>query len=408
MNGKRILVRLTAITLFLLIAVISCKKDDEVSNNSYYVSSELSVPFTKTYITALLNTVTSDYPEISSLIPLVKSDINIFKMVYKTTVDGKEINASGLVCVPSTPGDYPVLSFQNGTNTVNAYAPSEFPLNYPYQFIEVIASMGYIVVIADYPGFGESLQIPHPYLIKEPTVQSLVDMLYATREFVATGHNGITAKNEFLLLGYSQGGWATLALHKALELDYADDFNLKGSACGAGSYNIGLLLEDMVKNATYPMPIYIGFIVNAYSAYHQFTNPVTDIIKEPYASKLGSLYDGLLNSDQINSQLTTSIPGLITADYLSGYKTAAKFSTVRDALASNSISAWHSYKPLYFVHGANDTSVNPLSTQNIYSEMLNAGTSSSICTKEIVPGVDHGDGIFPCMIKGIKFLFSLK
>ena len=40
-----------------------------------------------------------------------------------------------------------------------------------YQLVEIIASLGYVVVIADYPGFGESSQIPHPYLIKEPTVQ---------------------------------------------------------------------------------------------------------------------------------------------------------------------------------------------------------------------------------------------
>ena len=36
----------------------------------------------------------------------------------------------GLVCVPAAPGDYPVLSFQNGTNTVNAYAPSDMSLNH--------------------------------------------------------------------------------------------------------------------------------------------------------------------------------------------------------------------------------------------------------------------------------------
>ena len=126
-------------------------------------------------------------PDVSTLKPLVTSDIDVYKIVYKTTIDGKKINASGLVCVPSNPGEYPVLSFQNGTNTVNAYAPSEFAIDYPYQLIEIIASMGYVVVIADYPGFGESAQIPHPYLVKEPTVRSLVDMLYAVKELAGFG-----------------------------------------------------------------------------------------------------------------------------------------------------------------------------------------------------------------------------
>ena len=124
--------------------------------------------------------------------------------------------------------------------------------------IEIIASMGYVVVIADYPGFGESAQIPHPYLVTKPTVKSLVDLLYAAKEIAGSEFPEITIKNEYYLLGYSQGGWATLALHKALELDYSNDFNLKGSSCGAGPYDILKLLEGMVNAPTYPMPVYLG------------------------------------------------------------------------------------------------------------------------------------------------------
>ena len=204
----------------------------------------------------------------------MSSDITVYKIVYKTTVSNQEINASGLVCVPETPGDYPVLSFQNGTNTVNAYAPSQFPSDYSYQMIELIASLGYIVVISDYPGFGASASLPHPYLVKEPTVRSLVDNLYAVKEIAASELPGINLINEYYLLGYSQGGWATLALHKALEEDYSEDFDLIGSACGAGPYNIYLLMEGMINVATYPMPVYLGYIVNAYTSYDQFTNPV--------------------------------------------------------------------------------------------------------------------------------------
>ena len=153
--------------LFIFPAVVtSCKKDNQGPDYTYFVSKELAVNFSKTYINNLLNTVSGSIPEVNSLKPLVTSDVDIYRMVYKTTINNNQINASGLICVPVTPGDYPVLSFQNGTNTLNANAPSEFAINYPYQLIEIIASMGYIVVIADYPGFGESAQVPHPYLVK--------------------------------------------------------------------------------------------------------------------------------------------------------------------------------------------------------------------------------------------------
>jgi pimeloyl-ACP methyl ester carboxylesterase len=260
----------------------------------------------------------------------------------------------------------------------------------------------------DYPGFGESADIPHPYLIKEPTVRSIIDMLFAAREFDSGELPDLIIKDEFYLMGYSQGGWATLSLHKALEQDYAVDFNLKGSVCGAGPYNLNFLFEEMSGVDSYPMPVYIGYIINAYSVYSQFTNPVSDILKEPYASRLSNLYNGTLSSDQINSQLTTSIPDLFTADFLTGFESEAKYSSVRTALSENSITAWNTTVPLFFIHGEGDTSVNPLATENIYNTMIQAGTSAEICKKEIIPDLDHGDAIVPAMTKGLLFIMSLE
>ena len=407
MKINRIILKLSFLIFVSFTIITSCRKDDLGTDYSYFVSKELSVSYSKVYINSLIDIVSESIPEINSLKPLVMSDVNIYKMVYKTNINGNQIIASGLVCIPATDGDYPVLSFQNGTNTVNTYAPSEFAISYQYQMIEIVASMGYIVVIADYPGFGESTQVPHPYMLAEPTVRSLVDMLYAVKELTNSELPGIKLRDEFYLLGYSQGGWATLALHKALETDYYDDFNLIGSACGAGPYNIFLLMQGMLDAATYPMPVYIGYILHAYISYNQFSNPITDILKEPYATRLSSLYTGLLNSDQINNQLSTSISDLITPEFLSGYTSSPEYSTVREAMNNNSITAWHTYKPLLLIHGGNDTRVNPVSTENMYSEMIQAGTSQDICKKVIIPNVDHGDGVVPSMIEGILFLINL-
>jgi Secretory lipase len=237
MKIKRILF-LHSVSIILFLSLFSsCKKEEQAKSYSYYVSKQYATEYSTAYITTLLNLASIGAPDIAYIKPLVTSDISIYKILYKTTVNGNQINASGLICVPKKPGAYPVLSFQNGTNTVNASAPSESPLNSNYQLVEFIASMGYVVVIADYPGFGESADIPHPYLIKEPTVKSLVDLLYTVKEMVGSEFPGITLNNEYYLLGYSQGGWATLALHKALEQDYSTDFNLMGSSCGAGPCN---------------------------------------------------------------------------------------------------------------------------------------------------------------------------
>lgn len=398
-----------ALLIFLIAATLitSCKKDKEPDYN-YFITKEFITSYNTVYVNNLLDLASSMYPELTDLKPFISHPIDIYKVVYKTQVQGREINASGLVCVPADEGDFPLLSFQNGTNTMNAYAPSEYPGNPSYQFVEVIASMGYIVVIPDYPGFGESADIPHPYLIKEPTVRSIIDMLFAVMEMDPLELPDLTIKDEVYVAGYSQGGWATLALQKALENDYSSEFNLKGSVCGAGPYDLNILIGQMTGISSYPMPVYIGYIINAYDKYDQFTNPVSDILKEPYASRLGSLYNGNLSSDQINAQLTTSIHDLFTDSFLSGFGSDAKYASVRASLANNSITGWNTSVPLLLIHGGGDTSVNPVTTESIYTAMIQAGTSTQTCRKEILPGLDHGDAVVPAMIKGLQFIMSLE
>ncbi|HBQ82682.1 MAG: hypothetical protein A2X03_05570 [Bacteroidetes bacterium GWA2_40_15] len=408
MDSKRFIHRLLILFIVIFSFITSCTKEESEPVNSYLVSSELAFTYTTTSINSIIDLAAGQDPSINSLKQYVKSDVNVYKIVYKTSVGGKEINASGLVCVPVTQGEYPVMSFQNGTNTLNSMAPSEFPLNNAYVLVEIIASMGFVVIIPDYPGFGESVNVPHPYLVSEPTVASIVDMYYAAEEFDLSDLPDIIIRNDYYLIGYSQGGWATLNLHKALEQSFSNDFNLKGSVCGAGPYDIGLLFNSMVNVADYSMPLYIGYIFNAYSSYAQITNPVTDIFNQPYASRISTLYNGNLSFDQINAQLSTSVSALLNPSFISGFSGSDKYSSVRKAFKDNSIGAWYTYKPLLLIHGGNDTQVNPVTTETMYNDMIQAGTSPDIIEKVIVPGVDHGDGVLPVMLQGIQFLYNLK
>ena len=398
-------------SLLLISAIISvvssCKKSEE-PQYEHFVSKELITSYSTLYINILLDIASGTYPELSVLKQQISHPVDIYRVVYKTEVNNTEINASGLLCVPSDKGDYPLISFQNGTNTVNAYAPSEYPSNPSYQFVEVIASMGFVVLIPDYPGFGESADIPHPYLIKEPTVRSIIDMLFTAKEMDPEELPDITIEDAVYLAGYSQGGWATLALHEALEKDYTGEFNLKGSVCGAGPYDLNILFGSMIGISSYPMPVYIGYIINAYTEYNQFTNPVSDILKEPYASRLGNLYTGSLTSEQINGQLTTTIPDLFKDSFISGFGSDTKYISIRSSLASNSITGWNTDIPLLLIHGGGDRSVNPITTESIYNAMIGAGTSPQNCTKEIIPGLDHGDAVIPVMIKGLQFIMNLE
>lgn len=396
-----------AIMLSILLLAGSCRKE-EAPDYEYYVSREFKISYSAPEIISLLNLVSAGFPEVNVLKQYVTDDVDVYKIVYTTNVAGKEIKASGLLCVPAGRGEFPVLCFQNGTNTVKSNAPSENAGNPLFQMIEAVAGMGYVVVIPDYPGFGESSSIVHPYLITVPTVRSIIDMLFAVREVVSNEFSGIELKNEYYLIGYSQGGWATLNLHKSLEQDYAEDFMLSGSVCGAGPYDLKMLFSDMIGSPTYKMPVYLGYIAYAYHIYGQFSNSLVDIFNEPYSLRIEALYDGLHTSSQINDQLTISIPELINKDLIDGFSTSPEYSSIRQALEGNSIGPWKTMIPLMFIHGGEDTSVNPLATEIMYDKMISQGTADDICLKEIIPGLDHGKGIVPCMIRGLIFLREIR
>src|SRR5674476_595660 len=135
--NRIILIQSVSVALFLSL-VTSCKKEAPGKNYSYFVSKKIVAEFNQGLINSLLSVASGSVPELNNIKPFITSDVDVYKLVYKTTVNGNQINASGLICVPVTQGDYPVLSFQNGTNTLNTDAPSNNPLDFSYQLIEFI------------------------------------------------------------------------------------------------------------------------------------------------------------------------------------------------------------------------------------------------------------------------------
>jgi len=393
-----------------LTAVQSCKEktDDPFSGNTYLLSATREVTMTKSNVQTMISAFATAYPEINSIYDDIKNGIIVYSVRYNTTFQGEDIVASGLVVIPDEVGSYPVISFQNGTNTVYSNAPSANPLITLYQMVECVASEGYVVVIPDYIGFGASKDIFHPYLHKESTVKSIVDMLYSVREFDEDIAKDATFLNEYYLLGYSQGGWATLALLDAMENDYSSDFTVKGCCCGAGPYDISYFNSYVLGLTTYPMPSFLAYIAKAYSDHGFFTNPLSDLFQSSYISSIDNDFDGMHSTNQINEDLTTTIASLFKADYISGYASDSKFQSVRDALSANSIEAWNSSVPLLFTHGTDDVYVPPVISENMHNAMISAGTSSTTCTYLTISDKDHTGAIVPSCIAGLNLFNSLK
>ncbi len=174
-------------------------------------------------------------------------DVASYRLTYTTTdKHGAEVTASGLVSVPLKAADRPspVLSYQHATTFHDAEAPANKVE--PYEPPLVLASLGYIVVSPDYVGFGASKGAEHPYLTAEPTARAVVDMLVAALHW--RRQNGVADNRQLFLVGYSEGGYATMAAHRALHLaDHPLKGHLQAAVPGAGPYDVLVTLDEHLK-----------------------------------------------------------------------------------------------------------------------------------------------------------------
>jgi pimeloyl-ACP methyl ester carboxylesterase len=401
---------------FILVLILSglflnsCNKNNDpvLTDNQYIISNELKFGITSQEAVANLTTFQAIMPETSLLGTVAKNNIEVYKITYKTKLKDANIIASGLVCLPKEAGNYPVLCFQNGTNTLHSDAPTEDPKNDLFQILESVASMGFIVVMPDYIGFGASANIPHPYLHAASTTQSILDMLRATKEFAAEDKIVAKPTKDLFIFGYSQGGWATMELQKTIEKDYPTEFNLLASSCGAGPYSLEYMTEYITKQKNYLMPFYLAYLLNAYSTLGLFTNPLSDIFQVPYSGIIPGLFDGKHTGGTINSLLTDQIPNLLTPEYLAGYDTNSKFSSVKSAIMANSIEPWLISTPTRLYHGANDEYIPVSMSEKMFADFRTNGVPDTKIQLIIIPGVDHSIGVIPVGFSTILWFLSLK
>lgn len=398
---------LTAAILFSNCQSNVADSPEEQIKDKYLVSYTFVRSMTAAEVRNMFSPVQSVYPDVAEILPSVQYGAKVFTVSYNTALGTKKLIASGLVCIPDGGGTYPILSFQNGTNTIHANAPSLNATNYTIQLISGFSATGFVVVMPDYLGFGTSTEVFHPYLDKESTVTSILDLFRAAKEMANKTELNLKLSSDLYLMGYSQGGLSTLQLHKAIETSYSGEFNLKAVGGGAGPYNLTGITQLVATATTYPQPYYIAYIMKGFKSVGAFPNPYADIFNEPYASRIDGLFNGINSGSYINSQLSTDMLQLFTSEFRTTMNTNAKFQAMRDALAASSISAWKIKAPLILTHGQADTDVSPEMTRQLYDDLIKLDATLPV-TYIPMPGMNHGTASAPSLVNFVKRFLVIK
>lgn len=388
----QIVIRLLLIYTLLfgtLVSHTSCDKEAvaaPVAEKELYVSSELVTTVPKSMLQSLATG--SGYGVYANEI---KYGVSVYKLQYYTTYQGKEIKASGLVIVPqgmTTPA--PVVSAQHGTIFTQSDAPSSFT---GLSGFELFASAGYVTLIPDYIGFGASKHIFHPYYDQKHSALAVVDMIKAARSFYK--EKSISTNEQLFLVGYSEGGYVTLAAQKEIETNPQHKLKVTASAAGAGGYDLTHMLSGITTGKTYSYPAYLAYVLQAYNHTNSWNRPLAEFFQEPYASKLPQLFNGSNGGSAINRELTTDPQKLFIPAFYSNLQDTGKELALKQALQENSFNDWYPKSPTRLYHGTADNIVPHENSRLTYDRFKAQGAPQTELIS--IEGGTHSSSFVPML-----------
>lgn len=287
-----------------------------------------------------------------------KCDVNQHRLDYDTVAPQGGAHATAGLFVPSTcPGPYPIVVYHHGTTVLESYAMSNPQNTEAGLQMAMLAAQGYVVVMPDYLGYGGSSLDWHPYLNAENTAAVSIDALRAAKEALAD--MSVATSGKLFLTGYSQGGHAALATHRAIERDHAGEFAVTASAPMSGPYSLSdtMLagLEDPGQATTLFTPM---ILVGMQRAYGDVYARPEDVFQSPWVVGIENLLPGPLTTSELITQgrlplALTGSGGLLTDGFVSAFKADPNFPARRRA-AQQDLIDWKPAAPVLLCGGSRD------------------------------------------------------
>lgn len=309
-------------------------------------------------------------------------EVKQYRITYQT-IDGSGhlTTASGVIAVPQKPAGAksPLLSFQHGTIFFDKEAPSnDTAATSP---VNIIASLGFVVVAADYVGYGASRGKDHPYLQKIPSGASVTDFLVAAKQWLAEQRQPLN--DQLFLTGYSEGGYVTLAAQQALE---AAGIPITASVAGAGPYDLQYTLDELLNTKA---------VLTSAGDY------LTGLFSRPVANK----YPGKIDEARVDLLLYLLIPKESDVKFSKTFLMdwmANDYTTMK----ANSLYDWQAKTPTRFTHGRDDTTVPFGNATRALVSMTANGTPDIDLVECVVMPADHTNCIKPYAQTMLEFFSS--
>ncbi len=384
--------------ILLIILIISfslsCEKDNSYSPE--YLKNHSEIANLSGVQIIQLASQSSILP--SGTVVLVRYGVKAYRIEYYTEdLLGGTILASGLLLIPQTQAEVPLLSFQHGTIFIESQAPS-YNNSELTNMLTVFASIGYVIAVPDFIGYGASKNIPHPYEHRNSLATSCRDMIRASKECLEIiGKTKLS--NQLFLAGYSEGGYATMALFKHLQDELHQELPVTAVSAGAGAYNKTEFANWILQqNAPLTYINYFLWVLHTYNrVYPALNRPLSSYFNSPWAEAIAQ------NGPLITVESNPSI--LFKSSFIGGI-TNGTDANFLSALADNNCFNWRPLSPLKLIHGTADDLVPFFNSQTAYNSMIqNGATNVSLVA---VDGGTHESTIVEFAVETLLFFEGYK
>lgn len=249
----------------------------------------LESPATVATLTAAQIDASTASTGLQALTGKAKCDVKVVALNYATIgANGEGTNASGALLLPTgaCTASAPLVAYSKGTDVKKPRTLANPADGETFLLAAMYAAQGYAVVATDYLGYAKSTYSYHPYLHADSEASSVIDSIRAARSAAPIAGGSLNGKVMFT--GYSQGGHASMAAHRAAERDNASEFNVVAGAHLAGPYNLsgGLKLDLAIAGYQYFIPFVITSYQKVYGGIYSSTSAA---FKAPYAATIETL-----------------------------------------------------------------------------------------------------------------------
>jgi hypothetical protein len=379
----------------LLWLAVGCSKEtpEPPVQNKYLVRTETATTVTKEMLQFVLGS--QGYGQYAALL---QSNVRTLRVVYATEYPkGNRIHVSGALLISENYNPrFPVVVLNHSTYENRHEAPSREIENVSSLGMEVFLGMAIAsafngaLLMPDYVGYAESQAITHPYMHGESLGQVGLDFVRAFREYAADPAVALPFNPEVFIAGYSEGGYAAVALHKAIDALPERELTVYKNVAGSGAYDLEAFSKAVMSN---PQPLGLRVVasylwtIGMYKHDFHYAKAYADIFSEADDALLRSIgYDlAYYSIETAGLPVHEMVAELFHPAFIAGILDDTDTDFLRISRA-NSLVDFAPKDSLIFVWGDADNWVYPVNSENAFEAMHNKGCKVA---SFVQPGGDH-------------------